>query len=168
MGRMHGKMLMKKLDVSKSSPSCWLLALDEHVQTLKPYLENLKFKVVTFEKGLDTEEIHRLLRKSKIDFFISDRGENFTDYYSGPLSSSPTYHLIWIVPDLLNDLERTFKAIADSILYDLRFRCGVPSDRQINGMCITDLPEASSKPHILRRLGEVFSASINDLVKGYP
>ena len=42
MRRMMGKWLMKKLDVSKSSPACFLLAVDENLQNLKPYLEKLK------------------------------------------------------------------------------------------------------------------------------
>lgn len=141
MGRMHGKWLMKKLDVSRSSPSCFLVALDKNVQNLEPYLENLKFKVVSLESGLDHEEIHQLLRKSKVDFFVTIYGDNYRDYFSGSISNEPTYHLLWINPDLLNDLERTSRAISESILYDLRFRWLSPSYVKINGAYITELPK---------------------------
>lgn len=145
MGRMTGKRLMKKLDVSKATPSCFLVAVDEPIKNLKPYLENLKFKVVSFEAGLDHDEIHLLLRKSKVHFFITIFGENYIDYYWSSIRNSPTYSMLWINPDLLKDLDRTSRAISEAILYDLRFRWAYPSYVKINGAYITELPKIKKK-----------------------
>ena len=149
MGRMTGKMLMRKFDVSKATPACFLVAVDEPIKNLKPYLENLKFKVVSFEAGLDHDEIHQLLRKSKINFFITIYGENYQDYYWSSIKNSPTYNMLWVTPDLLNDLERTSRAASESILYDLRFRHPYPTYVKINGAYVTELPKL--KKNWLRR-----------------
>jgi hypothetical protein len=145
MGRMTGKWAMKKLDVSKSSPSCFLVAVDENVHNLKPYLENLKFKVLSFESGLDHDEIHQLLRKSKVHFFITIYGENYLDYYWSSIRNSPKYNMLWVKPDLLTDLNRTSRAISEAILYDLRFRHPYPTYVKINGQYITELPKIKKK-----------------------
>lgn len=145
MGRMTGKWAMKKLDVSKSSPACFSVAVDEPIKNLKPYLENLKFKVVSLESGLDHDEIHQLLRKAKINFFITIYGENYLDYFWSSIRNSPKYSLLWVTPDLLKDLDRTSRAISEAILYDLRFRWAYPSYVKINGAYITELPKIKKK-----------------------
>lgn len=145
MGRMTGKMLMKRFDVSKSSPACFSIAVDEPIKNLKPYLENLKFKVVSFEAGLDHDEIHQLLRKSKINFFITIYGENYLDYYWSSIRNSPKYNMLWINPYLLTDLDRTSRAISEAILYDLRFRWAYPTYVKLNGQYITELPKIKKK-----------------------
>ena len=133
MGRMTGKWAMKRFDVSKATPACFSVAVDEPIKNLKPYLENLKFKVVSFDSGLDHDEIHKLLRKCKINFFVTIYGENYLDYYWSSIRNTPTYSLLWVKPDLLTDLNRTSRAISEAILFDLRFRSAYPTYVKING-----------------------------------
>ena len=136
---------MKRFDVSKATPACFSVVLDENVHNLKPYLENLKFRVISFESGLDHDEIHQLLRKSKVHFFITIYGENYLDYFWSSIKNSPKYSMLWVKPDLLTDLNRTSRAISEAILFDLRFRWAYPTYVKINGQYITELPKIKKK-----------------------
>ena len=65
------KKLIEIFDKLESRAAKWLLAVDENIKSLKSYLERVGFRVITFESGLDDEEIHTLLQKKKVDFFIT-------------------------------------------------------------------------------------------------
>jgi len=135
------KKLIEIFDKLESRAAKWLLAVDENIKSLKSYLERVGFRVITFESGLDDEEIHTLLQKKKVDFFITKNGKDFVDYVIHPAPPNLQYSLIWVFQDMTADLSRLAKTIEQAIIYDRNLRNrNSPGYQKITGQYVTELP----------------------------
>ena len=133
--------LIEILDLTEARRSKWLLAVDEDIHGFKPYLEKLKFRVLSFEKGIKDKDLHPLLLNARVDFFVTKNGQDFLGYLAEPTLPKSQYHILWVSEKLMADPDRAAKGVEGAILYDSRFKRGVASFVKITGKYITELPK---------------------------
>lgn len=135
------KQLIEIKDPSLERNSQWLLAYDRSTSPLKSDLEKIGFRVLEVEMGLDTEDLHEFLQKSRPDAFLTVKRESLKKYVSR-LWLGPKYHLLIIENRLLDDPARTVRAIEACLLYDghLNNRFGIKRHIHITAEYITALP----------------------------
>jgi hypothetical protein len=133
--------LIEILDLTEARRSKWILAVDEDIHGFKPYLERLKFRVLSFEKGIKDRDLHPLLLKAGVDFFVTKNGQDFLEYLAEPTLPGNQYHILWVGEKLMADPERAAKGVEGAILYDSRFKGIAPSFFKITGAYITELPK---------------------------
>ena len=140
------KKLIEIVDESKLEASKLTLAVDRNVRSLKPYLENLGYRVVSFNSRLDNDEVNDLLIKEKVDFFIAKNRKGLEESIRFMILPMNQYSLIRVSESVLTDLSRLAQAIEKAILYDYEFkkRWG-PGVREITGQYITYLPKIKAE-----------------------
>lgn len=136
------KKLIEIVNESKLEASKLILAVDRNVRSLKPYLEDIGYRVVSFDSRLDNDEVNDLLIKEKVDFFIAKNRKGLEDSIRFMIVPMNHYSLIRVSESVLTDLSGLAQAIEKAILYDYelkrRWRPGV---LEITGQYITYLPK---------------------------
>jgi hypothetical protein len=122
--------------VDESRAARWKLAVDEDTVAIKPYLENIGYRVLLFEKGLSDFDVHKELIKNKVNFFITKNGKDYLPLLG---DSKTCYSLLWIEPKLFADIALTVKTIEGAIMYDKRLTASTYV--KINGKYVTELPQ---------------------------
>lgn len=112
------KKLIKVIDTLESRAAKWLLAVDANCYNLKSALEKQGFKVLSFASNLEDQELHLLLIKNRIDFFITKNGKHFVKYIESPTKPRNQYHMLWIDEGITADVDKTTKAIEGAIICD--------------------------------------------------
>ena len=133
------KKLINVINTLESRSAKWTLAVDANCYSLKPALENLGFKVLSYSPRLEDDELHLLLIKSGVDFFITKNGKHFIKYIESPTKSRDQYHMLWVDEGMSSDLAKTAKAIEGAIVCDsvLGAKTGYV---RINQNFVTSLP----------------------------
>jgi hypothetical protein len=131
--------------IDESRYAHWKLAVDENCLKLKPALEKLGFKVISFQNGLPDNEVNKLLIKEKVNFFLTlDCDDFFTFLRKTP---RPNYSILCLSQSVLANVQQTAKAIEGAIMYDLQLD-GVARFLDINGQYITNLPKLKKQNKI--------------------
>lgn len=132
------------IDLLESRAANWILAVDENCKNLKPALENLKFRVLSFPDRTSDEDLHELLLKHKVNFFITKNGKHFEKYFKAPTYSKNQYYVLWLSHGIVANVEQTAKTIEGAILYDIRLK-ETPRSLDITGAYVTKLPRIRKK-----------------------
>jgi len=143
--------LIEILDLTEARRSKWILAVDEDIHGFKPYLEKLKFRVLSFEKGIKDEDLHPLLLEAGVDFFVTKNGQDFLEYLEKPTLPKQHYHILWVSEKLMADPERAARGVEGAILHDPRFKSGVASYVKITGAYLTELPKIKKESERSRK-----------------
>jgi len=89
---------------------------------------------MSFEKGIKDEDLHPLLLKAGVDFFVTKNGVDFLKHLVKPEPSwKRDCHILWVSEKLMVDPDRAAKGVEGAILYDPRFKSGVASFVKITG-----------------------------------
>ena len=131
---------IKIIDMIKESRAGkWLLAVDEDIRTLKPYLEKIGYKVIYFGSGKKDSEINKWLLSNKVDFFITKNGKDFEDYVNNIKRPNNQYSLLWVAGNITADYELLAKIIEKAIMYDPDLKPGkLPRVKKITAQYVTD------------------------------
>lgn len=151
MSKTKSDKLIEILDLTEARRSKWKLAVDEDIHGFRPYLEKLKFRVLTFEKGIKDDDLHPLLLNAGVDFFVTKNGQDFLKYLGEPTLPRHQYHILWVSEKLMADPDRAAKGIESAILYDPRFKSGVASFVKITGAYVTELPKIKKESERSRK-----------------
>ena len=142
MGKQYKRKLIDVVDPSRERNTQWLLGFDDTVGVLKPYLEELGFRLLKVDIELEREEIFSFLQISKVDFYVTAKPKGRSRYFHGGWPR-PDYNLLVVDVRLLSDPAVAAKAIEGAILHDqlLRNPWNVKRDIDITPQYVTWLPK---------------------------